>query len=75
MNPKATPLKPSQTLAKPPEPVSDLQAEQDNQGEEIVQRETIDSIQDNWEGDWRDNSGANADGDEEKPRPATCCPR
>ncbi|HEX4844044.1 MAG TPA: RNA polymerase factor sigma-54, partial [Limnobacter sp.] len=35
--------------------------------EELVQRETIDSIQDNWEGDWRDNSGANADGDEEKP--------
>lgn len=52
---------------KTPEPVSDQQAEQDNQGEEIVQRETIDSIQDNWEGDWRDNSGANADGDEEKP--------
>lgn len=52
---------------KAPEPVSDQQAEQDNQGEEIVQRETIDSIQDNWEGDWRDNSGAGADGDEEKP--------
>ncbi len=49
------------------EPVSDQQAEQDNQSEEIVQRETIDSIQDNWEGDWRDNSGASADGDEEKP--------
>ena len=52
---------------KASEPVSDQQAEQDNQSEEIVQRETIDSIQDNWEGDWRDNSGAGADGDEEKP--------
>lgn len=52
---------------KTPEPVSDQQAEQDNEREETVQRETIESIQDNWEGDWRDNSGASADGDEEKP--------
>lgn len=32
-----------------------------------VLRESIESIHDNWEGDWRDNSGGNMDGDEEKP--------
>ncbi|MDH4396023.1 MAG: RNA polymerase factor sigma-54 [Limnobacter sp.] len=54
------------------EPVeSDFQsAEMDDAADpadNTVQRDSIESIQDNWEGDWRDNSGAGADGDEEKP--------
>jgi RNA polymerase sigma-54 factor len=52
---------------KTPEPITDQEAEEDNEKEEVTYREAIDSIQDNWEGDWRDNSGTTVDGDEEKP--------
>lgn len=39
----------------------------DREVDEQVRRDSIDSIEDNWEGDWRDNSGATPEGDEEKP--------
>ncbi|HEY1057370.1 MAG TPA: RNA polymerase factor sigma-54 [Limnobacter sp.] len=45
----------------------ELAPEAERDAEDLVQRDSIDAIQDNWEGDWRDNSGTNADGDEEKP--------
>lgn len=35
--------------------------------ESSVSRDSIESIHDNWEGDWRDNTGGNQDGDEQKP--------
>lgn len=59
---------PRTTADQRPESASDNpESSADTDREDVVQRETIDSIEDNWEGDWRDNSGTNADGDEEKP--------
>ncbi|MCQ8897438.1 RNA polymerase factor sigma-54 [Limnobacter humi] len=49
------------------EQVQELAPDADRDGEDQVQRDSIDAIQDNWEGDWRDNSGTHPDGDEEKP--------
>lgn len=43
------------------------QEQSDSAEDHTVQRDSIDSIGDNWEGDWRDNSGTMPDGDEEKP--------
>ncbi|MDX1668540.1 MAG: RNA polymerase factor sigma-54 [Limnobacter sp.] len=49
------------------ERLKESQVQQDSQEEHSVQRDSIDSLGDSWEGDWRDNSGTTADGDEEKP--------
>lgn len=43
------------------------QSNSDSSEDNAVQRDSIDSIGENWEGDWRDNSGTMPDGDEEKP--------
>ncbi|MFN4327873.1 MAG: RNA polymerase factor sigma-54 [Limnobacter sp.] len=66
---QASEVAPAQREDGPGEALGDTapSSSPDEDYDDVVQRDSIDGIVDNWEGDWRDNSGNNHDGDEEKP--------